>query len=59
MLTSQIEVDKEKGLTWSPGFAMQEDENGPAFRQWGDYGIFRNYIIAYPQQKMAVVYLIN
>jgi CubicO group peptidase (beta-lactamase class C family) len=59
MLTPQIDVDKEKGLTWSLGFGMQEDENGPAFWQWGDYGIFRNYIIAYPQQKMAVVYLTN
>lgn len=59
MLTPQIDVDKEKGLTWSLGFGMQEDKNGPAFWQWGDYGIFRNYIIAYPQQKIAVVYLTN
>jgi tetratricopeptide (TPR) repeat protein len=59
MLAPQIDVDKEKGLTWSLGFGMQEDENGAAFWQWGDYGIFRNYIIAYPQQKMAVVYLTN
>lgn len=59
MLTPQIDVDKEKGLTWSLGFGMQTDENGPAFWQWGDYGIFRNYIIAYPQHKIAVVYLTN
>jgi len=59
MLTPQIDVDKEKGLTWSLGFGIQEDGNGPAFWQWGDYGIFRNYIIAYPQQKIAVVYLTN
>jgi CubicO group peptidase (beta-lactamase class C family) len=59
MLTPQIDVDKEKGLTWSLGFGMQKDENGPAFWQWGDYGIFRNYIIAYPQHRIAVVYLTN
>jgi tetratricopeptide (TPR) repeat protein len=59
MLTPQIDVDKKKGLTWSLGFGMQEDENGTAFWQWGDYGIFRNYIIAYPQHKVAVVYLTN
>jgi hypothetical protein len=59
MLTPQIDVDKEKNLIWSLGFGMQEDEYGPAFWQWGDYGIFRNYIIAYPQHKIAVVYLTN
>jgi len=59
MLTPQIDVDKEKGLTWSLGFGLQKDENGKAFWQWGDYGIFRNYIIAYPQAKLAVVYFTN
>ena len=59
MLTPQIDVDKDKGLAWSLGFGLQTDSNGKAFWQWGDYGIFRNYIIAYPQQRLAVVYLTN
>lgn len=59
MLTPQITVDKDKGLEWSMGFALQTDANGTAFWQWGDYGIFRNYIIAYPSQKTGVVYLAN
>jgi CubicO group peptidase (beta-lactamase class C family) len=59
MLTPQIVVDKDMGLTWSLGFGIQEDANGPAFWQWGDYGIFRNYILAYPAQKLGVVYLTN
>ncbi len=59
MLTPQIDVDKEKGLYWSLGFGLQHDKNGTAFWQWGDYGIFRNYIIAYPQHKLAVVFLTN
>jgi CubicO group peptidase (beta-lactamase class C family) len=59
MLTPQIDVDKDLGLTWTLGFGLQTDSNGPAFWQWGDYGIFRNYIIAYPKQKLAVVYLTN
>ncbi len=57
MLTPQVVVDEKKGLTWSLGFGIQMDENGPGFWQWGDYGVFRNYIIAYPRQKTAVVYL--
>jgi CubicO group peptidase (beta-lactamase class C family) len=59
MLTPQVEVDEDLGVTWSLGFGMQEDGNGPAFWQWGDYGIFRNYILAYPKQKVGVVYLTN
>ena len=59
MLTPQIVVDKDKGLAWSLGFSLQTDANGTAIWQWGDYGIFRNYIIAYPKQKTGVVYLAN
>jgi tetratricopeptide (TPR) repeat protein len=59
MLTPQIVVDKDKGLAWSLGFSLQTDANGTAFWQWGDYGIFRNYIIAYPKEKTGVVYLAN
>lgn len=59
MLTPQIAVDKDRGLEWSLGFCLQTDANGKAFWQWGDYGIFRNYVIAYPGRKIGVVYLAN
>ncbi len=59
MLTPRIDVDHDMGISWSLGFGIQADPNGTAFWQWGDYDIFRNYIIAYPQQKVAVVYLAN
>jgi CubicO group peptidase (beta-lactamase class C family) len=59
MLTPQIAVDKDKGLAWSLGFGLQTDSNGTAIWQWGDYGIFRNYILAYPRQKAGVIYLAN
>lgn len=59
MLTPQVIVDKQKGLAWTLGFGLQEDENGPALWQWGDFGVFRNYVIAYPRQKTALVYLAN
>jgi CubicO group peptidase (beta-lactamase class C family) len=59
MLTPQIDMNKDKGLGWSLGFGTQDDANGRAIWQWGDYGIFRNYIIAYPQKKTGVVYLTN
>lgn len=61
MLTPQIEMDKEKspGLGWSLGFGTQTDANGQAIWQWGDYGIFRNFVIAYPRERMGLVYLTN
>ena len=59
MLTSFIDMKDDKSLGWSLGFGLQNDRNGTAFWQWGDYGIFRNYIIGYPKQKTAVVYLTN
>jgi CubicO group peptidase (beta-lactamase class C family) len=59
MLAPQIEVDKDKGVGWSLGFGTQTDEHGLAIWQWGDYGIFRNYIMAYPGEKSGVVYLTN
>jgi CubicO group peptidase (beta-lactamase class C family) len=57
MLTPQINV--EKNVSWSLGFGLEQTPNGKAFWQWGDYGIFRNYIAAYPEKKIGVVYLTN
>jgi tetratricopeptide (TPR) repeat protein len=59
MLTPVIDVDEDYGVSWSLGFGLQTDANGSAFWQWGDYGIFRNYVIAYPKQRIGVVYLTN
>lgn len=59
MLTPQIDKNKEMGLGWSLGFGTQDDENGRAIWQWGDYNVFRSYIIAYPKEKTGVVYLTN
>ncbi len=59
MITSQIDMDKPKGLGWSLGFGTQTDVNGLSLWQWGDYGIFRNYVIGYPEGKTGLVYLTN
>ena len=57
MLTPQIDVDKD--VFWGLGFGLEKTPIGKAFWQWGDYGIFRNYIVAYKEKKMGVVYLTN
>lgn len=59
MLTRQIGMGEERGLGWCLGFGTQNDANGQAVWQWGDFGIFRNYVIAYPEERSALVYLTN
>jgi CubicO group peptidase (beta-lactamase class C family) len=57
MLKPQIDVSKD--VYWGIGFGLEQTSNGDAFWQWGDYGIFRNYIVGYKKQKIGVVYLTN
>lgn len=59
MLTSFIDMTDEGRLGWSLGFGLQQDDHGTAFWQWGDYGIFRNYVIADPKERTGIVYLTN
>jgi tetratricopeptide (TPR) repeat protein len=57
MLRPQIDVAKD--VFWGLGFGLERNPNGDTFWQWGDYGIFRNYIVGYKKQKIGLVYLTN
>jgi CubicO group peptidase (beta-lactamase class C family) len=57
MLRPQIDV--AENVFWGLGFGLERTSGGEGFWQWGDYGIFRNYIVAYKKQKIGVVYLTN
>ena len=57
MLSPQIEV--QDGISWSLGFGLDMAAAGTGFWQWGDYGIFRSYVIAYRDERIGVVYLTN
>ncbi len=60
MLTPQIRMEDGEGLGWGLGFGTQNDkEKGTGIWQWGDYGIFRNYILAFPEKGTGVVFLTN
>ncbi len=59
IITSFIEMNDDGDLGWGLGFGTQTDGQRTAFWQWGDYGIFRNYIIADARQRSGVVYLTN
>jgi CubicO group peptidase (beta-lactamase class C family) len=57
MLKPQIDVSKD--VYWGIGFGLERTPNGDAFWQWGDYGIFRSYIVGFKKQKIGLVYLTN
>jgi CubicO group peptidase (beta-lactamase class C family) len=57
MLKPQVDVTKD--VFWGIGFGLERNPNGDTFWQWGDYGIFRNYIVGYKKQKIGLVYLTN
>ena len=57
MFTPQITV--ADSVSWSLGFGIERTSSGAAFFQWGDYGIFRNFIVALRGQRRALVYLTN
>ena len=57
MFTPQITV--ADSVSWSLGFGIERTSGGAAFFQWGDYGIFRNFVVALRGQRRALVYLTN
>jgi len=57
MLTPQINVSDS--VSWSLGFGIEKTSGGVAFFQWGDYGIFRNYVVALRSPRRALIYLTN
>lgn len=57
MFAPQISV--ADSVSWSLGFGIENTSGGVAFFQWGDYGIFRNYVVALRGSRRALVYLTN
>jgi CubicO group peptidase (beta-lactamase class C family) len=57
MLTPQINVSDS--VSWSLGFGIEKTSGGVGFFQWGDYGIFRNYVVALRSPRRALIYLTN
>jgi CubicO group peptidase (beta-lactamase class C family) len=57
MLRPQVHV--ASGIDWGLGWGLERTKAGGAFWHWGDWGCYRNFAIAYPQQKLGVVVLTN
>ena len=61
MLTPQIVVDPDdtKDVVWGLGIGLQKTPHGIAYWHWGDNMTFRCFFVAFPEQKMGVVYFTN
>jgi len=59
MLDWIVDMGDDGSVGWSLGFGLQRDDRGVAFWQWGDYGIFRNYVLASADDRDGVVYMTN
>ena len=57
MLTPQIRISDD--LSWGLGWGSQHSEEGDSFWQWGWYEGFRNFTVAFQDQKIGVVILTN
>lgn len=61
MLTPQVIVDPEdtKNVAWGLGVGLQKTPHGKSFWHWGDNGNFKCFFVAFPEQKIGVVYFTN
>ena len=61
MLTPQIVVDSEdtEDVVWGLGIGLEKTPHGIAYWHWGDNMTFRCFFVAFPEQKIGVVYFTN
>jgi CubicO group peptidase (beta-lactamase class C family) len=72
MLTPQIAVDasctnctdqtpgpKSRDIFWGLGVGLERTPNGETFWHWGDNGVFKCFMIAYPKQKNGLIMFTN
>jgi CubicO group peptidase (beta-lactamase class C family) len=57
MLKPQIDV--APGIAWGLGWGIEQTPSGNAYWHWGDWGVFRNFAIAFKAQRTGVVVLTN
>ena len=61
MLSSQSVVESEGSgeVTWGLGVGLETTPHGPAYWHWGDNMLFRCLFVAFPEQKLGMVYFTN
>lgn len=60
---SQVEgggaAEHARYLQWGLGWGIQKRDRSKAIWHWGDNGVFRCFVIAYPSEGRGLVYLTN
>ena len=59
MLNPQIEVEKPGIISWGLGVGLQKTDQGMAFWHWGDNGSYKAFFLAFPKEKIGLVYFAN
>lgn len=57
MCKSQTKITPS--IDWGLGWGLERSQAGDAFWHWGDWGVYRNFAIGYPQSRTGVVVLTN
>jgi CubicO group peptidase (beta-lactamase class C family) len=57
MLKPQIKINDS--ISWGLGWGIERTGAGDAFWHWGDWGVFRNFVIASRKQRAGVVIFTN
>jgi CubicO group peptidase (beta-lactamase class C family) len=48
-----------KEVAWGLGWGVQSTADGPSIWHWGDNGDTKAYVVAYPREKLGVVFFSN
>lgn len=56
---SIVEPEKSDSVAWGLGIGLQKTSDGISVWHWGDNGNFKCYVVAFPMQKIGVVYFTN
>lgn len=60
MLEGEVNVEKDDAdVQWGLGVGLQSTDAGKAFWHWGDNGTFKAFFIAFPKQKISLIYFAN
>jgi CubicO group peptidase (beta-lactamase class C family) len=57
MLKPQVRLDKN--ISWGLGWGIEHTDAGDGFWHWGDWGVFRNFAVAFKKQRIGAVVLTN
>lgn len=57
--TDRVPNSLSNSVFWGLGVGIQETRQGKALWHWGDNGVFKCFILAYPRQKLGLVMFTN